>query len=129
MTRELARVERVRADRHRVPYTASAAQADADRKALRPQRRKLAQNLPLRRAVQNRLKMNHSPKQIARRLVVDFPDMPQMRISPETIYKSIYVQGRGGLKRELAKHLRTGRSIRKPRRTPDQRPSRFPGGE
>lgn len=40
-----------------------------------------------------------------------------MRVSHETIYQCTYVQGRGGLKRELVKHLRTGRRLRKPRRT------------
>ena len=39
-----------------------------------------------------------------------------MRVSPETIYQSLYVQGRGALRRELAKSLRTGRAVRKPRR-------------
>jgi IS30 family transposase len=55
-----------------------------------------------------------SPKEIARRLVVDFPDDPSMRISHETIYQSLYVQGRGELRRELARCLRSGRTKRKP---------------
>ena len=48
------------------------------------------------------------------------PDDPEMHVSHETIYQSLYVQSRGGLRRELAKHLRTGRSIRKPRRRADE---------
>ena len=48
-------------------------------------------------------------------------------MSPETIYQSIYVQGRGGLRRELAKHLRTGRVMRKPRRRDAERRGRIPG--
>jgi transposase, IS30 family len=109
------------------PYRASVAQADADVKARRPKRAKLATNLVLRREVQARLEHNHSPEQIARRLREDFPDDPEMRVSPETIYQSIYVQGRGGLRRELAKHLRTGRVLRKPRRGDAGRRGRIAG--
>ena len=76
---------------------------------MRPKQAKLATNLVLRRHVQAKLELNHSPEQISRRLRQDFPDDPEMQVSPESIYQSIYVQGRGGLRRELAKHLRTGR--------------------
>jgi IS30 family transposase len=55
-----------------------------------------------------------SPKEIARRLVLDFPDDPSMRISHETIYQSLFVQGRGELRRELARCLRSGRTKRRP---------------
>jgi IS30 family transposase len=106
-------------------YRASVAQADADVKARRPKPAKLATNLRLRREVQDRLGDNHSPEQIARRLRVDFPDDPEMRVSHETIYQSLYVQGRGGLRRDLATHLRTGRAIRKPRRKDGQRRPRI----
>ena len=109
------------------PYRASVAQADADVKAKRPKQAKLATNLVLRREVQARLEQNHSPEQIARRLRQDFPDDTEMWVSPETIYQSIYVQGRGGLRRELAKHLRTGRVLRKPRRREAERRGRIPG--
>jgi IS30 family transposase len=50
-----------------------------------------------------------------------------MRVSPETIYQSLYVQGRGALRRELARHLRTGRALRKPRRREAERRGRIPG--
>jgi IS30 family transposase len=50
------------------------------------------------------------------RLAEEFPDRPEMRVSHETIYQSLYVQGRGALRRELAACLRTGRALRKPRR-------------
>lgn len=56
-----------------------------------------------------------SPEEIARRLPIEFPDDPMMRVSHETIYQSIYVQGRGELGRELARCLRTGRAQRRPR--------------
>jgi transposase, IS30 family len=55
-----------------------------------------------------------SPEQIARRLREDFRHDRSMQISHETIYKSLYVQGRGGLRRELARCLRTGRARRRP---------------
>jgi IS30 family transposase len=56
-----------------------------------------------------------SPEQIANRLVVEFPDDDSMRISHEAIYQALYVQGRGGLRRELTACLRTGRALRVPR--------------
>jgi IS30 family transposase len=56
-----------------------------------------------------------SPEQIARRLRVDFPEDESMRISHEAIYQALYVQGRGGLRRELTACLRTGRALRVPR--------------
>jgi IS30 family transposase len=56
-----------------------------------------------------------SPEQISHRLRLDFPDDESMRISPEAIYQSLYVQGRGALRRELTACLRTGRALRVPR--------------
>jgi IS30 family transposase len=56
-----------------------------------------------------------SPEQISKRLLVDYPDDESMRISHEAIYQSLYVQGRGALKRELTACLRTGRALREPR--------------
>ena len=56
-----------------------------------------------------------SPVQIARRLRIEYPGDPMMRVSHETIYQARYVQGRGELRRELARCLRTGRAKRRPR--------------
>jgi IS30 family transposase len=125
ISRELNRVVHTNAHIRRV-YRASTAQQDADVKARRPKDAKLATKLPLRREVQARLEENHSPEQIAARLRDDFPDDPEMWVSHETIYKSLYVQGRGALKRELVKHLRTGRAVRKPRRVEGVRRGQIP---
>lgn len=108
-------------------YRAGPAQARAGRMAARPKPAKLAVNERLRQLVQDRLMDEHSPEQIAARLKADFPDDPQMRVSHETIYQSIYVQGRGVLRRELAQRLRTGRARRKPHRVSTERRGRIPG--
>jgi IS30 family transposase len=123
ISREVGNHRRVRDGR----YDAVHAQSQSEEAARRPKPAKLATNLPLRREVQDRLVINHSPEQIARRLREEFPDDPEMWVSHETIYQSLYVQSRGGLKRELTRHLRTGRTLRKPRRVADQRRERFAG--
>ena len=107
-------------------YKASVAQAAIDRGRRQRRHAKLATNLRLRGEVQARLKRKDSPEQIAGRLRIDFPDEPEMWVSAETIYQSLYVQARGGLKRELTVHLRSGRSIRKPRRREGERRGRIP---
>lgn len=66
-----------------------------------------------------------SPEQIARRLVVDFPDDKTMRISHEAIYQALFVQGRGALRRELTACLRTGRTLRLPRARTRRRAKAF----
>lgn len=111
--------------RQRLNYSPSVAQFRADAAKARPKTAKLAANPRLRKEVVAKLKQNHSPEQISARLVIDFPDDPEMRVSPETIYQSLYIQGRGALKRELTRHLRTGRVLRKPRRKPGQRLQRI----
>jgi len=120
VSRELKRAVGVRG------YRAGMAQTDADRGRRGPRGAKLASNLRLRREVQERLERHESPEQIAGRLKVDFPDEPEMWVSAETIYQSLYVQARGGLKRELTAYLRTGRTMRKPRRAPGHRRTRIP---
>jgi IS30 family transposase len=66
-----------------------------------------------------------SPEQIANRLRVDCPDDASMRISHEAIYQALYVQGRGGLRRELTACLRTGRALRVPRARTQGRGKKF----
>jgi IS30 family transposase len=120
VSRELRRAVGVRG------YRAGMAQTHADRGRRGPRNAKLATSLRLRREVQERLERHDSPEQIAGRLKIDFPDEPEMWVSAETIYQSLYIQARGGLKRELTAYLRTGRSMRKPRRTPGHRRTRIP---
>lgn len=89
-------------------------------RARRPKTRKLA--CPrLARQVTEWLEEWWSPEEISRRLPIEHPDDPMMRVSHETIYQSIYVQGRGELRRELARCLRTGRVQRKPRNRAETR--------
>lgn len=108
-----------------VGYDAFVAQARCDQRARRPKTGKLAANKALHDEVQARLLDEHSPEQIAQRLAMDFPDDREMRVSHETIYQSIYVQGKGNLRRELHTCLRTGRALRKPQRRPAQRRGRI----
>ncbi|WP_444546486.1 IS30 family transposase [Brachybacterium paraconglomeratum] len=63
-----------------------------------------------------------SPEQISHRLKIDFPDDESMRISPEAIYQSLFIEGRGALKRELVACLRTGRALRQPRERSRNKP-------
>lgn len=91
----------------------------------RPQQSKLVTNHKLRQAVEKGLSQRWSPEEISYRLTKDFPDDESMRVSHETIYQALYFQARGGLKRQVAQALRSGRTRRKPHRTPDQRTHRF----
>jgi transposase, IS30 family len=68
-----------------------------------------------------------SPKEIARRLRMEFPDDPMMQVSHETIYQSLFVQGRGELRRELSRCLRSGRAKRRPQRRDPQTRGQIPG--
>jgi IS30 family transposase len=96
-------------------YVACRADQRALKQARRPKRPKLARCPRLRAEVETRLTQRWSPQQIAARLVVDFPDDAEMRVSHETIYQSLFVQSRGALRRELTAGLRTGRVHRKAR--------------
>jgi transposase, IS30 family len=108
-------------------YRAHVADRRAQWRARRPKPAKLAVNGKLREQVQRRLKQRWSPQQIAARLPVEFPDDPEMRVSHETIYTSLFVQSRGALRRELTTCLRTGRAVRKPRRRVGERRGKIPG--
>lgn len=123
ISRELTRGTR----RPKTGYRASVAQALADNRARRPKIALLRSEPRLRAHVERQLMLKHSPEQISRRLLIDFPDDLEMRVSHETIYQSLYVQGRGALKHELAQSLRTGRALRKPHRKTDERRSRHAG--
>jgi transposase, IS30 family len=98
----------------RVHYRAWRADERAHRRARRPKVSKLVACPRLRVEVERRLKRRWSPQQIAARLIRDFPDEPEMRVSHETIYQSLFVQGRGALRRELTRCLRSGRAQRRP---------------
>jgi IS30 family transposase len=108
-------------------YWAWKAQDRAQARARRPKPARLAAEGPLRQYVSTALTRGQSPEQISKRLAIEYPDDPDMRVSMETIYQAVYVLARGGLKRELVKALRTGRTARKPHRTTDQRRGRIPG--
>lgn len=107
-------------------YRATTAHALAYGRAARPKPAKLATNLVLRAKVEKDLERKYSPEQITGRLRVEFPDDPEMHVSPETIYQSLYVQSRGALRRDLARCLRTGRALRRPSRKVGQRKNRIP---
>ena len=107
-------------------YRATTAHAMAYERASRPKLAKLATNLALRAKVEQDLQHRYSPEQIAGRLRREFPADPEMWVSTETIYQSLYVQSRGALRRDLARCLRTGRALRRPCRQPGQRKNRIP---
>ncbi len=111
--------------RNAIPATGHYSPATADKMARERQRRpkpsKLSQNPVLHARVQEMADQDCSPEQISGRLTVDYPDDPSMRISHESIYKSIYIYPRGELKRELQVTLRTRRLSRRPQGRRDQR--------
>jgi len=97
-------------------YRAKAADEDAWGSALRPKACLLARNRTVRNLVASKLALEWSPEQISGWLRDEFPDDESMRVSHETIYRSLFIQARGVLKKELIGHLRTKRSMRRPRR-------------
>ncbi len=99
---------------HRERYGAWRADETAHRRAHRPKIAKLIAVPRLRRAVERGLRLRWSPQQITARLGLDYPDDLEMRVSHETIYQSLFVQGRGALRQELTRCLRTGRAQRRP---------------
>ncbi len=93
-------------------YRAAGAEAAAWERARRPKRCRLARNRRLQRMVAERLRLDWSPEQISGWLQRTFPHDETLRVSHETIYRSLFIQARGVLKRELLKHLRSHRVMR-----------------
>jgi IS30 family transposase len=96
-------------------YRAHRADRKAWQRARRPKLSKLADHLELRAVVEEKLADWWSPQQIARWLRRTYPENREMYVSHETIYLSLFIQGRGALRRELARSLRTGRAYRRPK--------------
>jgi IS30 family transposase len=107
-------------------YRAARADQQAWSRARRPQTCKLARRTELRDIVAGKLQQRWSPQQIAGWLKTTYPDVPEMQVSHETIYRTLFIQSRGALRKELTAHLRTGRVIRRPAgiRLPDGRGGR-----
>lgn len=110
----------VAANGGRAGYKAWLAHSCAADRARRPKSPKLA-HTPLADQVTAWLESFWSPEEIAQRLRIEFPDDPMMWVSHETIYQSLFVQGRGELRRELHRCLRTGRARRRPRNRMEKR--------
>ena len=108
VSREVAR----NGGRHR--YRAHRADRAAWSRARRPKACKLATNQPLRVEVEDKLEDFWSPQQISGWLARTYPGVEEMHVSHETIYLTLFIQARGGLKRELTQHLRTRRANRRP---------------
>ncbi|MFD7568895.1 IS30 family transposase [Streptomyces tendae] len=105
-------------------YRPHTAQARADARRPRPKTGKIGHNPELRDFIQDHLTMRWSPEQICQALRARFPDRPEMHVTHETVYQALYVQGRGELRRELTRSLRTGRARRRPQRQAHKRTSR-----
>ena len=105
----------VAANSGRGRYRACAADRRAVGLAHRRKPAKLARCPRLRQVVEAKLMLRWSPEQIAGWLKASYPDDPEMRVSHETIYLSLFVQSRGALRKELTRYLRSGRARRRPR--------------
>jgi transposase, IS30 family len=106
----------VKRNRGRQNYRAGAAERAALTRGQRPKPAKLAIHSKLRAEVVAGLELNWSPQQISRFLKEEYPGEPSMQVSHETIYLSLYVQGRGLLRKELTQHLRRRHQIRQPKK-------------
>jgi IS30 family transposase len=109
MSREISR------NGGRTTYRAHAADDRAWDSVLRPKKCLLAVSRKLRNIVASKLILNWSPEQISGWLKIQFPDDASMRVSHETIYRSLFIQARGVLKKELMDHLRSKRRMRRSR--------------
>jgi IS30 family transposase len=101
-------------------YRAWRADRDAVRRGQRPKPSKLAVDSRLCREVERGLRAEWSPQQIASRLIRDYPEDMAMRVSHETIYRTLFIQARGALRKELTACLRTGRTQRRPHKRTEQ---------
>jgi IS30 family transposase len=99
----------------RTQYRASEANQQAWDSALRPKPCGLATHAALREIVAGKLVQDWSPQQISGWLKMEYPNDPSLRVSHETIYRSLFIQARGALKQELIQHLRSQRRIRRSR--------------
>ena len=103
----------VNANGGRRRYRALVAESTARKRTRRPKVAKLAQNHRLRAKVEAKLKAKWSPEEISGWLARTYPNNPELQVSHETIYQSIFVQGRGALRHELHICLRSGRAMRR----------------
>ena len=99
----------------RTQYRASAADQQAWQSALRPKPCLLATHVALGQIVASKLMQDWSPQQISGSLQMEYPNDESLRVSHETIYRSLFIQARGALKQELVQHLRSKRRIRRSR--------------
>jgi IS30 family transposase len=121
ISRELRRNTAV----HDHSYDGDLAHARARERARRPRGGRLLVDQELRAHVEAKLELEWSPEQIANWLRVTYPDQPSWHVCHETIYQALYLGGRGGLRRQLTRRLRTGRPLRKRRRRTTERRTRF----
>jgi len=105
----------IRRNGGRCSYRASTAEQGAWDRALRPKRCKLAQNRALARLVAGKLRLQWSPYQVAGWLKRTYPQDETLQVSHETIYRTLFIQARGALKKELLQHLRRTRGMRRSR--------------
>ena len=101
--------------RGRRAYRAHEADEQAWESALRPKRCLLAVNQKLRNIIASKLVLDWSPEQISGWLKMQYPENPSLRVSHETIYRSLFIQARGVLKKELLDHLRSKLRLRRSR--------------
>jgi IS30 family transposase len=105
-------------------YRASQADSEAWESALRPKRCLLARQVRLQKIVASKLILDWSPEQVSGWLKNRYPDDPSMRVSHETIYRSLFIQARGILKKELLDYLRSKRRMRRSRHASEHGHSR-----
>jgi IS30 family transposase len=124
ISRELRRNGTQKGARSRRKYPPYAAHEKAELRGLRPKGSKFDDEA-LADQVQAKLCLKWSPVQISDHLARTFPGQAQMRVCPETIYQALYAQGRGYLGADLHQHLRTGRMVRRPRRSTGKRAAKI----